>query len=652
MTITVQGPNNVTIQFPAGTDAATVERVMRQAAGMEPMDAPKPDAPGALMSGVLGASQGLTLGFGDEIEGGARALYNKLTGDSRSFGELYDESVKIPRARNAAAKEANPIAFGVGEFGGGVALPGGLARVGVRGALSAAAGRGLGARSVAGAKEGAAYGAAYGAGTAEGGVSDRLTGAASGAATGAAIGAAMPGAIDLVSGVGRAIAAPIRGAFRPAEHAATKLGEAIYRDMPHAATASPQQRFAERFQNMSEANPAAMLMDAGGENVRGLMRAAANVPNTAREVARRRVDARQATQYKRIEDDLAKGFKEGRNYYDSIDEIAERMERAGANVIAPALKTPTPMTPQLQGVLDRPTMRELTEVIGRKIADEGAPIGLETRTTLLHRIKIELDDQIGQSIRAEKMGQRPQAGWDTRTLTILKRDLLNAIDNVTYKRGLQLYASQAQLKNAAEDGFETFTKMAPEEITRRLREFDTNVERQFFRMGAMRALVDKVRQGNVNRDRTDGVFSSPEIQLKLEAVMPDRQSLRAFQKQLVIEAKFADTRKALQGNSTSAKQLAEGEQAGKESQVVTSIANAAMGGWQSKINALGQIGNRFTGLTPQTSGALLRLGMSKDPQLVDGLMQRSIERARQTPIRRAERAQQSTAGLAALLAGQ
>lgn len=462
----------------------------------------------------------------------------------------------------------------------------------------------------------------------------------------------MPGAIDLVSGVGRAIAAPIRGAFRPAEHAATKFGEAIYRDMPHTATASPQQRFALRFQNMSEANPAAMLMDAGGENVRGLMRAAANVQNRVREVVTRKLDARQATQYARIQDDLAKGFKEGRNYYDSIDELAEKMERAGANVINPALATLTPMTPKLQGVLERPTMKQLTEVVARKIADEGRPIGLETRTTLLHRMKMELDDQIGQSKRAEVMGQRPQAGWDTRTLTILKRDLLNAIDNNTYKAGLRLYASQAQLKNAAEDGFETFTKKAPEEITKALREFDSDLERQFFRMGAMRALVDKVRQGNANRDRTDGVFSSPEMQLKLEAIMPDRQALRAFQKQLVIEAKMADTRKAVQGNSTTAKQLAEGEQAGKDSQVVTSIANAAMGGWQSKINALGQIGNRFTGLTPQTSGALLRLGMSKDPTLVDKLMQRSIERARQTPIKRAERAQQSTAGLAALLAGQ
>lgn len=656
MTITVRGPNGVTVNFPEGTDAGTIDRVMRQATGMSaPAPAPKADAPGALMSGVLGASQGISLGFGDELEGGVRAAYNKLTGDQRPFSEVYNESVAIPRARNAAAKEANPIAFGVGELGGGVAVPGGLARVGIRGALSSAAGRGLASRTVAGAKEGAAYGAAYGAGTAEGGAPERLTGAASGAATGAAIGGIMPGAVDVASGIGRAVVNPITSVARPVNYAANKIGEAIFRDMPTAT--NPQQRFTERFARMSAANPETVLMDAGGENVRGLMRAANNVPNTARETARRKLDTRQATQYARIEKDLAQGFREGRNYYDSVEQLAERMDKIGRDAIQPALRTTTPLTPQLRSVLDRPTMQDLQKLVGRKIADEGAPIGLETRTSLLFRMKLELDDQIGIAKRAQAMGNKPQAGWDYGTLVKLKKDLMSAIDNTTLKKGLEQYSGQARLLTAAEDGFEGFTKMAPEQIRQTLAGFANNVERDFFRMGAMRALVDRIRKGNVNRDRTDGVFSSPDINLKLRAIMPDEKSLRAFKRQLIIEAKMADSRKALQGNSTTARQLAEGDQAGKDSSLVTSAANVMTGGLQPVMQFIGQMGNRFTGMTPTTAGSILRMGMEKagdgkNAAMMNRLIERSLERARQTPMRRAERAQQSTAGIAALLAGQ
>jgi hypothetical protein len=265
---------------------------------------------------------------------------------------------------------------------------------------------------------------------------------------------------------------------------------------------------------------------------------------------------------------------------------------------------------------------------------------------------MELDDQIGISQRAEKMGQRPQAGWDTRTLTILKRDFLNAIDNPSYKNGLKEYAGQARLSNAAEDGFEEFRKLSPEQLRDKLKRYETDVERQFYRLGALRAIVDQVRQGNVMRDRTDGVFGSPQMMMKLREVMNDDNTFRLLKKQLIIEARMADSRKAMQGNSTTAKQLAEGEQAGRDSQLLTSAVNATGGGLTPVLNFLGQVGNRFSGLNRQTAAAITNIAMSKDPRQVDALLQRSLERARQTPINRAERAQQSTAGLAALLAGQ
>ena len=116
MTITVNGPNGVTIQFPEGTDVDTINRVMTDAVGGKAQMAPTKEEHGTIPSALEGFAQGVSMGFADEIEGGARALYGKVTGDKRPFGELYNEAVAIPRARVAAAKESNPAAFYAGDI--------------------------------------------------------------------------------------------------------------------------------------------------------------------------------------------------------------------------------------------------------------------------------------------------------------------------------------------------------------------------------------------------------------------------------------------------------------------------------------------------------------------------------------------------------
>lgn len=595
--------------------------------------APKKEATGNIPALLEGAAQGVTFGFSDEIEGGARALYGKITGDKRPIGDIYGEAVAKPRQRISDAAETNPWAFYTGEVGSALAVPGGLARVGVRGALANSAGKSLGARSLAAAKEGAGYGAAYGAGKSEGGPVNMAIGTATGAGTGAALGYAIPGAVDAAGAVAQRIAAPVRGYLNPKGVAAEKFTEAVARDIPDDVGGAA--RFADRFSDMQGVNPSARAMDAGGENVRSLMRSAANMPNEAREGARRVLDARQAGQHARMTSDLQKRVGDGRNFYATIDDQVSKMEEIGEKAIQPALRLETPMTPALDRVLKRPTMVELQKLINRKIADEDKPIGLMTRTEMIHRMKMELDDQMGAALRAKKMGNTPAAGWDYNTLKILKRDLLNAVNNPGYKSGLKRYAGEAQLKTAASRGFDDFDTMAPEEITKALREFDTEAERQIFRMGAARAIIDRVRKGNANRDRTENVFGSPEMQMKLKALFPSQKQFREFQKSLVVEAKMADSRKALQGNSTTAKQLTEGAEAGKTAGFITSGMNALSGRIAPVLDFVAQGYNRFSGLNPAVANELLRLGMSQNPAAGNALVRASIEQAARTPSQRA-----------------
>jgi hypothetical protein len=602
---------------------------------------------GTVSAALEGVGQGLSFGFSDEMEGLARALYQKYAGDGKkSFGELYDEAVAVPRKRQAQAARSNPLAYYGGELVSGIAVPGGLARAGIRGAVAGAANRGLAARSLAGAREGAAYGAAYGTGKAEGGIPERLTGALQGAAVGGAIGAAAPGAIDALGAVGQRVAAPIRGVMNPRGMAAEKFGEAIARDAGIGAgdAAEGAGRFADRSGRMAFVNDRSVVADAGGENVRGLMRSAGNVPNEAREATRRALDARQGTQWKRIEDALVRDMGNSNNFYESVDMLAQRMDDIGARNIQPALLVETPITPRLASVLDRPTAKELRGLVERKIADEGRPIGFETRTEMIHRMKMELDDQIGMAMRAEKMGNKPQAGWDARTLTILRRDLLNAVDNDMYKAGLRRYAGQARMSDAAESGYDNFSRSQPEQIRAALRGMQTDVERDFYRLGAMRAVIERIRKANATSDRTENIFSSPEMQMKLRAIFPDQRRFREFQRSLVVEAKMADTRKAMQGNSTTVRQLAEGSDAGKVSRGVTSVMNAMTGRLEPVMNMLATGYNAFSGMTPGVAAETLRLGMSRDPQVIQNLARAGMERAARIPQQRAGRAQRAIAG--------
>ncbi len=102
--------------------------------------------PSKLESALRGAAQGATLGFGDELVGaGESALGSLGLVPDKTYEQSRDES----RLANAKAQSENPITYGVGEIGGGVAsnliLPGSAATMGGRALQAAATGAIMGA---------------------------------------------------------------------------------------------------------------------------------------------------------------------------------------------------------------------------------------------------------------------------------------------------------------------------------------------------------------------------------------------------------------------------------------------------------------------------------------------------------------------------
>lgn len=137
-----------------------------------------------LEAGLIGARQGVTFGFGDEINAGVRAAGDWMSG--KPFGESYDARLEHERGLLDQTRQENPAASLAGEIGGAVMMPGAAMKSGAS----------VGANALRMGAAGAGSGALYGFGSGEGGVGPRAKSAAVGGAVGGAVGAAVPAVVQ------------------------------------------------------------------------------------------------------------------------------------------------------------------------------------------------------------------------------------------------------------------------------------------------------------------------------------------------------------------------------------------------------------------------------------------------------------------------
>jgi len=151
----------------------------------------------ALSNAARSFAQGATFDFGDEIAGmGTMGVIQALMGNPAGAAAQFDpERAQASRERVQDIRTAEPLASGLMEFAGGIAIPAG------GGGVGALARSGVGRGALAGASAGAIGGGLMGAGAAQPG--ERTRGAIGGMAGGGLLGGALgAGAVP----VGRAIA--------------------------------------------------------------------------------------------------------------------------------------------------------------------------------------------------------------------------------------------------------------------------------------------------------------------------------------------------------------------------------------------------------------------------------------------------------------
>lgn len=653
MPIRVKTPDGYA-NFPDGTPDAEIERVLAETY--------KPQRQiGMGEAGVRGAIQGATLGFSDELAGYIP-------------GQPFGTTEEI-RAANELASKQNPGTYLAGEIAGGVAPF--LGPVGgVAGAGGRIAGKVLGKyapeivqtaanapRYVKSAGQGAGIGGGYGAGTSEGGLENRLAGGGKGAIAGATLGAVAPKAADVIGAGWRGLKNSLRvGSAK--SRGERKLAEALVRDKIPQGEASDKElagvinALVRKLNDINavKTDPSgrglAMIADLGGENTRNLMRAAANVPSSGVQKIRGKLDFRAAHQNERIARDIGKALGDPAKFQGTTEGLIEARKVQAKPLFDAAFAKDTPLTPQLSEVLNRPAVQDALTRAVQRAQNEGGTQGGWSTTRLLHITKMEIDKLIGAAKRAEKMGNNNLASVDARTWTKAKQDLLGAIDNPDYKAALNKYSGDSALVGSIDEGFENGLKLSTDQLAAKMAKFNDS-ERELFQLGVAKAMADKLARLPRTRDRTN-FFASPDMQKRLEVLLPDLPARRGLQRSLLYEARFPQLRKAIEGGSPTAKQQVQAQEAGKE---LASVDAAAIGQDIITGHPLGiamtlarGAKNKFTGFTPPVAREVLEAGMGSGQNLSPSLME-ALSKAAQAPARRSEIVRALVPGLAEGAAG-
>jgi len=535
-----------------------------------------------------GMMKGATFNFYDELTGLAKAgglaeddpdvahaikslavgSYKKLRGDEDAQ-KHYDEQVARTRASSKQMQAEHPTATMAGEVTGAAALPvGGMLRAGT-----------MPARMLRGAGLGAVTGAAAGAGEGED-PADRATRAGMGAVTGGAVGAVAPPVVEgLVQGA-RAVAAPVvnavRGAFRPGDEAARRVVGAIERDItndPQAAQRLTPQEFTA---NRLQPDGSAAVMDMGGETTRALARSAANTSPEGRQTINTAIDQRFEGQTGRVSDWLRQTFHypDATGQQKAIEQTAQTVNRAA---YGRAMRDPGAQAMWDEGfqqLTAAPAMREAIRSAGTSGANRAAaqgfraPVnpfqfaedgtmtmkqGVTPSLQFWDQVKKNLDGMIGKAKRA---GDNTLVG----ELQPLKSGLVNHLDELvpTYQEARAGAAHFFGAENALEAG-QNFVGASSRYGMPAARDAMARMsaqERQLFQDGYVSRLVEKIDATGDRRNIVNQVMTSPAARAEIRLALGPGRSTE-LEAQLRVEGIMDLARRAVQGNSTTARQLAE-----------------------------------------------------------------------------------------------
>lgn len=571
---------------------AAVKKMQSEPQAPAASAAPDPSNPMAGQGTALDAAyNGLTFGFGDEAAGVVGGLFGVLDGKGFDYG--YNKVTSGVRNSLKDYRDRHPYLAGASELGGALATlplsgPLNLIRAPAmvaRGAPLATRIANAGMRGAANignaAITGAAYGGLYGAGDSEGGLGDRLVGGAEGALLGGAVGGAAPiaGAALRTAGkaVGGALGHPIQvlsDAMRPDRAAARRVADAAVLDTGGAPAATA------RLTAARNAGAPMTALDLG-ETTRALGRASANASPEGRAALDQMVDDRFVSQADRISNVImqaAPGVNspQTRDLLQQAARAANRpayqnayMQGAGG-IWHDGLETLT-AAPEMQAAIAKAATTGANKAAARgqrpgimpfvikqdgslALNPRGKPIlkqGVQPTLEFWDHVKQNLDDAY---TRAQRAGDKGAAA----DVLELKKQLVGYLDAAAplYRRARQGAASFFGADDALTAGENFVRRQGDNAQARKAIARFTPAERSLFGEGFATRLLEDLRNVPDRRSVINNIFQSPAARERFELALGPHAA-RDMEAAMHAEGIMDLGRRAVQGNSTTARQLIE-----------------------------------------------------------------------------------------------
>jgi len=509
---------------------------------------------------VRSIANGVTFGFADEIA----AKGNELIGRGN-----YEDNVKQERARD----EQIPAAIKIpGEIGGSMMVPLGAA---------ASAPTMIG-KMLRGSGVGALFGAASGAGQGED-FPDRAAKGAIGLLLGGGVGAVAPplveGAVRGVNAVAQPFVNPVRGAMNSADEAARRVVTGLQRDFKADPQATNRLTPQEFIQSATTGGPAT-IMDMGGETTRALARSAANTSPEGRQFLNDTINSRYKGQSSRFGD----WFRSTFHYPDAHAQQAA-IEQTASKVNSPAYAramrdgSAGVWDDELQRLAGAPAIQEAARAAMPSLANRGITEGFnaprqnpltfnsETGVASLSRLPngservpdLRFWDQVKRNL--DPMITKAEANNDTSRvaeLTGLKNSLVARLDKLvpSYEEARNGAAHFFQAGNALEAGQNFVTKNFAIPQTRAALAKMSDSERKLFQDGFVSRYLETLNQTGDRRSILNQIGDSPAAREKLNIALGPAKAAE-LEAKLRVEGIMDLARSAVQGNSTTARQLAE-----------------------------------------------------------------------------------------------
>lgn len=514
-------------------------------------------------------ARGLTFGFADELAAGLNAALG--VGQGETFRDRFAGNVAGERARDAAFEQSNPVAAVGGQVVGGLLNP----------AVRAVGGATTLGRMASGAASGGIAGGISGFGEAQGGVAERLPGAMAGAGFGAAVGAAVPLAANVVSRVGgRALDAV--GLRNPNVAGQRQVLRAIERDAAADPSMGLGQIAARARAPQGPGAPPMALVDQGGENLVQLGATAVQQPGAAAQAARQLVGSRAGEQQSGRLVDAVRRFVSGESFHDTLNDLITARSRAAAPKYEAAFSR-IQVTPQetarvarfFNDPIGQDAVQRGLRILQLEALEAGAqfnpaahgvrmvngrwePIADTYSLRLMDAVKRGFDD-IVEGFR------------DPTTLRLNLNEYGRAVNNVRaryvgelrsmfprYAAALDAWAGPSRAIDALRAGREILRPDA--EVTSGMLRRMTSDEQSFFRIGAARALADRILSVADNQDVSAirRIWGSQMVRDRISAAFPNARDAQEFRRVIDNELRVAATNREIgpRAGSQTARRLA------------------------------------------------------------------------------------------------